>query len=74
MGRYGNIDYPRSVKRGVLTGLLLLAIGELGGYLGSTYLSLPAWEDALFFDIAVFGLLIFVLSPIVFGIVLPLTE
>lgn len=74
MGRYGNIDYARPVKRGVVLGLLLLGLGELGGYLGSTYFSLPAWEEALFLDVAVLGLLVFVLSPIIFGVVLPLTE
>lgn len=74
MGRYGNIDYPRSVKRGVLTGLFLLTVGEIGGYVADVYVALPAWEEVLFLDIAVLGLLIFVLSPILFGIVLPLTE
>lgn len=74
MGRYGDIDYARSVKRGVALGLLLLGLGELDGYLRSTYLSLPAWEEALFLDVAVLGLLVVVLSPVIFGVVLPLTE
>jgi len=73
MGRYGNIDYPTYIKRGVVLGLLLLFVGEAGGYAGE-YLSLPAWEEALFFDLAVLGLLVFVLSPLLFGLVLPLTE
>ena len=74
MGRYGDIDSPTFVKRGVLAGLLLLAVGEIGGYVGTTYYAIPAWEELLFFDVAVLGLLVFVLSPILFGVVLPLTE
>jgi hypothetical protein len=35
---------------------------------------LPAWELALLFDLEVLGIGIFLLSPIVFGILLPLTE
>jgi len=74
MGRYGSIDYPTVVKRGVLLGLALMVVGEFGGYLADNYVSIPAWEETLFLAVAVVGLLAFVLSPIVFGIVLPLTE
>lgn len=74
MGRYGSIDYPTVVKRGALLGLALMVVGESGGYLAENYLSVPAWEETLFLAVAVVGLLAFVLSPIVFGIVLPLTE
>ena len=74
MGRYGSIDYPSSVKRGVLLGLALMAVGEIGGYIAENYVSVPAWEESLFLAAAIVGLLAFVLSPILFGIVLPLTE
>jgi len=74
MGRYGSIDYSASVKRGVLFGLTLMVVGELGGDLAENYVRVPAWEESLFLGAAVVGLLAFVLSPIVFGIVLPLTE
>lgn len=73
MSRYGDIDYPTYIKRGVLLGLLLLVVGELGGYASQSF-SLPAWEEALFFDLAVVGFLVLFLSPLLFGLVLPLTE
>ncbi|GAB7014049.1 DUF7860 family protein [Halolamina salina] len=74
MGRYGSIDYPSVVKRGVLFGLALMFVGEIGGYVAENYVSVPAWEETLFLVVAGVGLLAFVLSPILFGIVLPLTE
>lgn len=73
MGRYGDIDYPAYIKRGVLLGLTLLVVGELGGYASQSF-SMPAWEEALFVDLAVVGLLVLLLSPLLFGLVLPLTE
>lgn len=73
MGRYGDIDYPRAAKSGVLLGLTLLFVGEAGGY-ASSYVAMPGWEETLFFDLAVVGLLVFVVSPVLFGLVLPLTE
>lgn len=75
MGRYGTLDYPTLAKRGVVVGLSLLAIG-----LGTEFIThalhyqLPAWENTLLFDVSVLGLLVFLFSPLVFGIVLPLTE
>lgn len=73
MSRYGDIDYPTYIKRGVLLGLTLLVVGELGGYASQSF-AMPAWEEALFFDLAVVGLLVLLLSPLLFGLVLPLTE
>lgn len=73
MGRYGDIDYPKAAKGGVVLGLALLLIGEAGGYAGN-YVSMPGWEQTLFFDLAILGLLVFVVSPFLFGLVLPLTE
>jgi len=37
-------------------------------------ISVPDWERALLFDIELLGILIGLLSPFVFGILLPLTE
>ena len=74
MGRYGSIDYPSAVKRGVFLGLALMTVGEIGGYLAENYVSVPGWEETLFLAAAGIGLLLFVTSPILFGIVLPLTE
>jgi len=73
MGRYGDIDYPKAAKGGALLGIALLLVGEAGGY-ASNYLAMPGWEETLFFDLAILGLLVFVVSPFLFGLVLPLTE
>lgn len=75
MGRYGDLDYARLAKGGFLLGLSLLVIGATGEIFGHAYFDpLPAWEEALFFDLEVAGLVIGVLSPFVFGIFMPLTE
>jgi hypothetical protein len=72
-GRYGDFDYPTLAKRGTLLGLCLFAagaVGELGAH--ALGIPLPAWE--LLFDAEVLGVALFLFSPIVFGVVLPLTE
>lgn len=74
-GRYGNLDYSRLTKFGFLLGASLLAIGAGGSALGPALAgSLPAWERTLFVDMAFLGVLIGLLSPILFCVVLPLTE
>jgi len=75
MGRYGDLQYERLAKRGFLLSLALLAIGA-GGELtaAAMHLSLPAWEQTLLFDMEVVGTLGLLLCPLVFGVVLPLTE
>jgi hypothetical protein len=75
MGRYGNLDYPTLTRNGFLLGLALLA-GGLGTELVAhgLHYSLPGWEETVLFDVSLVGLALFLLSPIVFGIVLPLTE
>lgn len=67
--------YGTLAKAGFLLGLGLFALG-VGGewFLHSQAQQLPAWEDALFFDLEVIGVLVFSLSPFVFGIALPLIE
>ncbi len=75
MGRYGTLDYPTLTKRGLLLGLGLFVVGVGGAMIGNAYFeSIPAWEQTLFFDLAVGGLLVGFLSPLIFGVVLPLTE
>jgi len=74
-GRYGDVDYPTLAKRGTVLGLCLFAVGavgELGAH--ALGLQLPAWEATLLFDAEVLGVALFLLSPLVFGLVLPLTE
>jgi hypothetical protein len=74
-GRYGDIDYPTLAKRGTMLGRGLFALGALGEIGAHALgLQLPAWEATLLFDAKVLGVALFVLSPLVFGIVLPLTE
>lgn len=75
MGRYGDVDYPKLTKAGFGLGIALLVVGlgtELVAH--ALHYQLPGWEELILFDISVVGLLLFLLSPIVFGIVLPLTE
>lgn len=75
MGRYGNLDYPKLTRTGFALGVALLVIGLGTEFVAhSLHYTLPAWEETLLFDIGVVGLFLFLLSPIVFGIVLPLTE
>ena len=74
-GRYGDLDYPTLTKRGVLLGLGLFAVGAFGEFaLAHTGVAVPAWEHALLVDAEWLGVLLALLSPFVFGIVLPLTE
>ena len=75
MGRYGELDYPFLTKLGFFLGVGLLVIGAGGELIGHAYFeSLPAWEETLFFDLEIVGILLGLLSPFVFGIFLPLTE
>jgi hypothetical protein len=74
-GRYGDIDYPRVTKLGVLAGATLFALGLLGEVVGSALFGpLPAWEHALFFDMEALGIVLVLVVPFVFGVALPLTE
>ncbi|ERH06842.1 MAG: hypothetical protein J07HN4v3_02466 [Halonotius sp. J07HN4] len=74
-GRYGKIEYATLTKRGFLLGVALFAIGALGELgLTAVGLSVPDWERALLFDLELAGILIGLLSPFVFGVLLPLTE
>ncbi len=75
MGRYGTIDYPVWAKRGFLLGLGLFVVGAMGEIVGHTVLgTLPDPTNTILFDFEVLGVLLGLLSPLIFGIVLPLTE
>jgi hypothetical protein len=74
-GRYGNLDYPRLTKTSFAFGVALFAFGALGHLAsGAFFGTLPGWESVLLTDMEVLGILIAFFSPIIFGILLPLTE
>jgi len=73
--RYGDIDYSRATKGAFIFGAVLFVIGVLGDrYLSATAGAVPQWEATLLLDAEMLGILVMLLSPFVFGILLPLTE
>jgi hypothetical protein len=75
MGRYGDVDYAWWAKYGFVASVAILTMGggaELAA--AALHLSLPAWEHALFVDMEILGTLGMLLCPLVFGIIMPLTE
>lgn len=75
MGRYGDLDYARLAKVGFFFGLGLFIIGTGGEIIGHAYFEpLPPWEDTLFLDLEILGILVGFFSPFLFGVFLPLTE
>lgn len=75
MGRYGKLDYPQLTKQSFAFGIGLFALGALGSLAGPAVLgSLPAWETTVLTDMELIGVGIALLSPFLFGIILPLTE
>lgn len=75
MARYGDIDYPTYAKGGFLLGATLLALGAVGELAGTALFgTLPGWETTLLTNFEILGILLGLLSPLVFGVVLPLTE
>ncbi|MFD1632635.1 hypothetical protein ACOZ4L_07560 [Haloplanus ruber] len=74
-GRYGDLDYGTLTKRGTLLGLALFAVGALGELAAHAMgFGIPGWEATLLFDAEVLGVCLFLLSPLVFGVLMPLTE
>jgi hypothetical protein len=71
-GRYGDLDYSRLTKLSFLLGLGLFVVSEFG--LRTVGKPGPAWQHRLLITAALVGILVALLSPFVFGIVLPLTE
>ncbi|MHB9285509.1 hypothetical protein ACKVMT_00540 [Halobacteriales archaeon Cl-PHB] len=75
MARTRDIDYPTWTKGGFLLGLGLFLAGALGEAVGpAVFGPLPGWEQTLLLDLEIVGVLVGLLAPLVFGIVLPLTE
>ena len=75
-GRYGKIDYPKLAKYGFLAGAAMFLVGGLGELFIRAVLGaeVPGWAHTLLFDLEVGGILVGLLAPLVFGIILPLTE
>ena len=62
-------------KYGFLTGVGLLVIGTLGETLLPVFTGpLPDWENVLFTDFMILGIVVAMVSVFVFGIYLPLTR
>lgn len=74
-GRYGSIDYSTYAKGGFLLGLTAFAIavlGELVIHLGDVQVA--AWTGTLLLDAGLAGIVVMLLAPMIFGVVMPLTE
>ena len=75
MGHTTSMNHAKRAKQGFLLGVGLFLFGSIGEVVGhSLSTELPAWEQTLLFDAVVLGTLIALLAPLMFGIVLPLTE
>lgn len=74
-GRYGDLNYSRAVKTGVIVGGGLLVVGFLGEWVGHMlYGDLTGTLDTVFITMEFIGILIAVVAIFVFGVALPLTE
>ena len=75
MNHYRQPSFGQLAKGGFLLGVMMFLVGTGGEWMIHAHvLALPAWEEALFFDMEVLGVLFFLLSPFVFGILFPLIE
>jgi len=74
-GRYGDLDYSQTVKRGVAIGGLLVVGGFLGEEAGHLlYGDLTGTLNTLFTSMEFGGIIVAMIAVFVFGIALPLTE
>jgi len=74
-GRYGDLDYSKTVKHGVLVGGGLVVAGFLGEEVGHLlYADLTGVLNTLFTAMEFGGIVIAMIAVFVFGIALPLTE
>jgi hypothetical protein len=75
MSQTRSLNYPAITKRGFQVGVVLFLVGALGeALLPVLFGPLPNWETTLLFDAEVVGLLLAFFVPLIFGLVLPLTE
>jgi hypothetical protein len=70
-----NIDYGQWAKGGFLLGVALLALGVVGEVVGHVVFGgIPSWENTLFVYSEAIGIMIGFFAPVIFAVVLPLTE
>jgi hypothetical protein len=75
MANHRGIDYSTWTKRSFLFGAGLFALAAITKVVGHAYFgSLPRWEETLLVDAEIIGILVALLAPLLFGIILPLTE
>ncbi|MFW6436505.1 MAG: hypothetical protein ACOCYZ_02605 [Halococcoides sp.] len=75
MATHSSMSYGRWTRYGFGTGALLFVIGVLGNLAVPAFTGpVPGWVDTLLFDMEVVGVLVALFVPLLFGIVLPLTE
>ena len=73
MSGHSLVNHEQLAKGGFLLGLALVvlgAVGEAAAHAG--VVQVAAWTQTLFFDMEVLGVVLFLFSPIVFAIVMPL--
>lgn len=75
MSSLRRVSHEQLAKGGFLLGLTLVALGAAGEAAAHAgILQVSSLIQTLFFDMEVFGVVLFVVSPIVFAIVLPLVS
>jgi hypothetical protein len=74
MSDYFETDYASLAKLGFVAGVALFLAGAGGEVVGHTFFDVPAWGETLLLDMEIVGVLAALLSPLVFGIVMPLVE
>lgn len=68
-------EYATLAKGGFGIGVAMVLIGILGMAIGhALFGSLPGWEETLFLDMEALGIVVALVSPFLFGVLLPLTE
>lgn len=73
--RYGDLDYARLTKLSFLLGVGMLVGAELGEFgLRTAGVPVPPWEHTVFLLMGGAGIVVALLTPFIFGILLPLTE
>lgn len=73
-GRYGEMDYGSLTKGGVAVGAALFALGAIAEVTVGASGSLSPTLDTALLTMEFLGPIVALLSVVVFGIVMPLTE